>query len=213
MLELARKQGWEGIIAKRVDSKYRAGDRSRDWLKLKVEFRQEFVVGGYTEPRNSRQHIGALLLGYFDKEQLIYVGHTGGGFTGAGLAEMYRRLEPLERKTSPFAEVPKTNERAHWVEPRIVVEVKFSEWTADGKLRQPIYLGTRDDKDPYEVGREKQSVQKRIRPSLPQRPTEVNLAREGESMSRRCCRRPGGNQHRSAASRPPENLARLHSRD
>src|SRR5688572_4549138 len=161
MLELARKQGWEGIIAKRVDSKYRPGDRSRDWLKLKVESRQEFVVGGYTEPRNSRQHIGALLLGYFDKERLIYVGHTGGGFTGAGLAGMYRRLEPLERKTSPFAEVPKTNERAHWVEPRIVVEVKFSEWTADGKLRQPIYLGTRDDKDPYEVGREKQSVQKK----------------------------------------------------
>lgn len=161
MLEHAREQGWEGIIAKRTDSRYRPGERSRDWLKLKVEFRQEFVVGGHTEPRNSRQHIGALLLGYFDRDRLIYVGHTGGGFTGAGLAEMYRRLEPLERKTSPFAEVPKTNERAHWVEPRIVVEVKFSEWTADGKLRQPIYLGTRDDKDPYEVGREKQSVQKK----------------------------------------------------
>lgn len=161
MLDLARKQGWEGIIAKRIDSKYRPGDRSRDWLKLKVEFRQEFVVGGYTEPRNSRQHIGALLLGYFDHDRLIYVGHTGGGFTGAGLADMYRRLKPLERKTSPFAEIPKTNERAHWVGPRIVVEVKFSEWTADAKLRQPIYLGTRDDKDPHEVGREKQSVQKK----------------------------------------------------
>ncbi len=161
MFERAGKQGWEGIIAKRIDSRYRPGERSRDWLKLKVEFRQEFVVGGYTEPRNSRQHIGALLLGYFDHDRLIYVGHTGGGFTGAGLAEMYRRLEPLERKTSPFTETPKTNERAHWVEPRIVVEVKFSEWTADGKLRQPIYLGTRDDKDPHEVGREKQNVQKK----------------------------------------------------
>ena len=161
MLEHARKQGWEGIIAKRIDSRYRPGERSRDWLKLKVEFRQEFVVGGYTEPRNSRQHLGALLLGYFDRDRLIYVGHTGGGFTGAGLAEMYRRLKPLERKNSPFAEVPKTNEQAHWVEPQTVVEVKFSEWTADGKLRQPIYLGTRDDKDPHEVGREKQSVQKK----------------------------------------------------
>ena len=161
MLEHARKQGWEGIIAKRIDSLYRPGERSRDWLKLKVEFRQEFVVGGYTEPRNSRQHIGALLLGYFDHDRLIYVGHTGGGFTGAGLAEMYRRLKPLERKTSPFAEIPKTNEQAHWVEPRTVVEVKFSEWTADGKLRQPIYMGTRDDKDPHDVGREKQSVQKK----------------------------------------------------
>jgi bifunctional non-homologous end joining protein LigD len=102
--------GWEGIIAKRTDSRYRPGERSRDWLKLKIEFRQEFVVGGYTEPRNSRQHIGALLLGYFDRDRLIYVGHTGGGFTGAGLAEMYRQLKPLERKTSPFAETPK-NER------------------------------------------------------------------------------------------------------
>lgn len=161
MLELARKQGWEGVIAKRVDSKYHPGERSRSWLKLKIEFRQEFVIGGYTEPRNSRQHLGALLLGYFDHDRLIYVGHTGGGFTGAGLAEMYRRLKPLERKTSPFEEIPRTNERAHWVEPRVVVEVKFSEWTADGKLRQPIYLGTRDDKDPHEVGREKESVQKK----------------------------------------------------
>jgi bifunctional non-homologous end joining protein LigD len=161
MLQLARKQGWEGIIAKRVNSTYHPGERSRSWLKLKVEFRQEFVVGGFTEPRNSRQHLGALLLGYFDQGRLIYVGHTGGGFTSAGLAEMYRHLKPLERKTSPFAEIPRTNEKAHWVDPEIVVEVKFSEWTADGKLRQPIYLGTRDDRNPKEVAREKQSVQKR----------------------------------------------------
>jgi bifunctional non-homologous end joining protein LigD len=160
MLELARKQGWEGIIAKLVTSTYRPGERSRSWLKLKIEFRQEFVVGGFTEPRNSRQHIGALLLGYFDHDRFIYVGHTGGGFTGAGLADMYRRLKPLERKTSPFVEVPRTNEKAHWVKPQVVVEVKFSEWTADGKLRQPIYLGTRDDKDARDVGREKLSVQK-----------------------------------------------------
>jgi bifunctional non-homologous end joining protein LigD len=179
MLEHARKQGWEGIIAKRIDSRYRPGERSRDWLKLKVEFRQEFVVGGYTEPRNSRQHIGALLLGYFDHDRLIYVGHTGSGFTGAGLAEMYGRLKPLERKTSPFAEVPKTNERAHWVEPRTVVEVKFSEWTADGKLRQPIYLGTRDDKDPHEVGRERQSVQKK------ESARSAPVADSGKSRARR----------------------------
>jgi bifunctional non-homologous end joining protein LigD len=161
MLEQARHQGWEGIIAKRTSSTYQPGERSRSWLKLKVEFRQEFVVGGFTEPRNSRQHIGALLLGYFDRGRLIYVGHTGGGFTAAGLAEMYRRLKPLEQTTSPFAEIPRTNERAHWVSPEVIVEVKFSEWTADGKLRQPIYIGTRDDKKPEEVGREKQSVQKK----------------------------------------------------
>jgi bifunctional non-homologous end joining protein LigD len=162
MLEQARKQGWEGVIAKRVDSRYEPGNRSRDWLKLKIEFRQEFVVGGYTEPRNSREHIGAILLGYFDKDKFIYAGHTGGGFSRQGLGDMYRRLKPLERKTSPFSETPKTNEKAHWVEPKIIVEVKFSEWTADRRLRQPIFLGVRDDKEPKEVGVEKTSVQKKV---------------------------------------------------
>ena len=161
MLEKARRQGWEGIIAKRVDSRYEPGTRTRNWLKLKIEFRQEFVVGGYTEPRNSRENIGALLLGYFDHGRFIYVGHTGGGFTRKGLEEMYRRLKPLERKTSPFEETPKTNEMAHWVRPEVVVEVKFSEWTADRRLRQPIFLGVRDDKDPKEVGLEPVSVQKK----------------------------------------------------
>jgi bifunctional non-homologous end joining protein LigD len=164
MLEEARRQGWEGIIAKRVDSRYEPGTRSRNWLKLKIEFRQEFVVGGYTEPRNSREHIGALLLGYFDHGRFIYVGHAGGGFTKQGLEEMYRRLKPLERKTSPFEETPKTNEKAHWVKPEVVVEVKFSEWTADRRLRQPIFLGVRDDKDPKEVGLEAPSVQKKSTP-------------------------------------------------
>jgi bifunctional non-homologous end joining protein LigD len=161
MLEEARRQGWEGIIAKRVDARYEPGSRSRNWLKLKIEFRQEFVVGGYTEPRNSREHIGALLLGYFDHGRFIYVGHTGGGFTRQGLEEMYHRLERLERKTSPFEETPKTNEKAHWVKPEVVVEVKFSEWTADRRLRQPIFLGVRDDKAAKEVGLEPTSVQKK----------------------------------------------------
>jgi bifunctional non-homologous end joining protein LigD len=161
MLALARKQGWEGIIAKRIDSTYDPGSRSRAWLKLKIDNRQEFVVGGFTEPRNSRQHIGALLLGYYDRDRFIYVGHTGGGFTSAGLGEMYRRLDPLEVAKSPFEETPKTNERAHWVKPRVVVEVKFSEWTSDGKLRHPIYLGTRDDKKARDVGREGTSMQKK----------------------------------------------------
>jgi len=161
MLEKARRQGWEGVIAKRIDSVYEPGNRSRNWLKLKIEFRQEFVIGGYTEPRNSREHIGALLLGYFDKDRFIYVGHTGGGFTRQGLEEMYKRLKPLEVKTSPFAETPKTNQKAHWVRPEVVVEVKFSEWTADRRLRQPIFLGVRDDKDAKEVGLEPTSVQKK----------------------------------------------------
>ena len=160
MLARAHHDGWEGIIAKRVDAPYQPGARSRDWLKLKLEFRQEFVVGGWTEPRNTRQHIGALLLGYYDHGRLIYAGNMGGGFDNAGLAEMYEALAPAERKTSPFEETPRPREPVHWVTPKVVVEVKFNEWTTDGKLRQPIYAGTRDDKDPRTVKREGTSVQK-----------------------------------------------------
>ncbi|MFL5638706.1 MAG: DNA ligase D [Gemmatimonadaceae bacterium] len=161
MLDKARRENWEGIIAKRVDSKYEPGNRSHNWLKLKIEFRQEFVIGGFTEPRNTREHIGALLLGYFDHDRFIYAGHTGGGFTRQGLEDMYRRLRPLEVRKSPFEETPKTNEEAHWVRPEVVVEVKFSEWTADRRLRQPIFLGVRDDKNAREVGVEATSVQKK----------------------------------------------------
>lgn len=181
VLAEAREKGWEGIIAKKLGSTYQPGVRSRDWLKLKIEFRQEFVVGGYTEPRNSRQHLGALLLGYFDGGRFIYVGHTGGGFTAKGLGEMYRKLKPLEQKQSPFEEVPKTNERPHWVKPEVVVEVKFNEFTADGMLRQPIYLGTRDDKDAREVGVEKKSIQKKK--AAPKLPVRKSSARARKAVS------------------------------
>ncbi len=155
MLEEAQAHGWEGLMAKRVAAPYRPGQRSKDWLKLKLERRHEFVVGGYTEPRNSREHIGAILLGYYDDDgNLIYAGHTGGGFTRKLLNDMYTRLHRLERKTSPFSTTPQTNEKPHWVRPEVVVEVKFYEWTRDGKLRQPIFLGIREDKDAGEVRRE-----------------------------------------------------------
>ena len=159
MLARARAAGWEGIIAKRTNAPYQPGIRSRDWLKLKLEFRQEFVVGGWTEPRNTRQHIGALLLGYYDHGRLIYAGNMGGGFDNAGLAKMAGILAPLGRKSSPFEETPRQREPVHWVTPKVIVEVKFNEWTSDGKLRQPIYVGTRDDKDPRTVKREEASVQ------------------------------------------------------
>src|ERR1043166_3720754 len=97
MLEEARAKGWEGIMAKLSSAPYKPGERSRDWLKLKIEQRQEFVVGGYTEPRRSRQFLGAILLGYYQDGKLVYAGHTGGGFSGATLADMHRRLKPLER--------------------------------------------------------------------------------------------------------------------
>ena len=164
LLAEARARGWEGVIAKRKDAPYEPGKRSRAWLKLKVEQRQEFVVGGYTEPRNSRQHLGAILLGYYDDNgDLVYAGHTGGGFSRRTLTDMHRRLTALERKTSPFVRQPRTNEKAHWVRPRIVVEVKFNEWTTDGKLRQPIFVGIRDDKDPGDVRREPVSIATRAR--------------------------------------------------
>lgn len=152
MLQLAADGGWEGIIAKEIHSPYTPGKRSRLWLKLKLEKRQEFVVGGFTEPRRSRKHIGALLLGYYSSaDDLIYVGHTGGGFSEQALQSMYELLAPLQQDTSPFTTTPRTNERAHWVAPEVVVEVRYNELTSQGKLRQPIFLGVRDDKDPSEV--------------------------------------------------------------
>jgi bifunctional non-homologous end joining protein LigD len=161
MLARARRAGWEGIIAKRTDARYRAGSRSDDWLKLKLQFRAEFVVGGFTEPRRTRPFLGALLLGAHDATgRLQYVGHMGGGFDREGLRAMRGRLEKIARRTSPFPATPRTNERAHWVAPRVVVEVKFAEWTADGKLRQPIFLGVRDDKAARDVTIESVSLQR-----------------------------------------------------
>ena len=161
MLARARRAGWEGIIAKRIDARYRPGARSDDWLKLKLQFRAEFVVGGFTEPRNSRPYLGALLLGAHDASgRLIYVGHMGGGFDREALRAMRARLDRLERRTSPFEDSPRTNEPAHWVAPKLVVEVKFAEWTSDGRLRQPIYLGVRDDKAARDVTLEGVSMQR-----------------------------------------------------
>ncbi|MQA90555.1 MAG: DNA ligase D [Gemmatimonas sp.] len=151
----AKREGWEGLIAKRKDATYRPGLRTGDWLKVKLENRQEFIVGGWTEPRKSRPFLGAILLGYYDGDgKLEYAGHTGTGFSNDQLEEMYKRLRPLERKTPPFTAKPRTNERAHWTRPSVVVEVKFNEWTRDGKLRQPAFVGFREDKEAKEVVRE-----------------------------------------------------------
>jgi len=153
----AGRRGVEGIVAKRRDSPYRSG-RSRDWLKVKTILRQEFVVAGWTEPRGSRRHIGALLLGLYRKSVLTYAGHVGTGFDEITLADLYRRLAPLETKRSPLAAAPKTNSPAHWVRPRLVAEIKFGEWTRDGILRQPVYVGLRIDKRPQDCVREEPVV-------------------------------------------------------
>jgi bifunctional non-homologous end joining protein LigD len=166
MLRKARRHGWEGVIAKRSDGRYDPGRRSRSWLKLKIERRQEFVIGGWTEPRNSREHIGAILLGYYDRSgSLVYAGHTGTGFSRQSLADLYRQLERVERKRSPFSTTPRTNEAAHWTRPIVVVEIKFNEWTSDGKLRQPVFIGVRTDKPAKEVVREPESIVRSARPT------------------------------------------------
>jgi bifunctional non-homologous end joining protein LigD len=164
MLRRARRYGWEGVIAKRADAAYAVGRRTRDWLKLKIERRQEFVVGGWTEPRKSREDLGAILVGYYDASgALIYAGHTGTGFTRASLADIHRRLKRIERAKSPFTMTPRTNEPAHWTRPMVVVEIKFSEWTSDGRLRQPVFVGLRDDKDAKTVVREPESLARSAR--------------------------------------------------
>ena len=150
----ALARGWEGLIAKRADSRYKSGARTPDWRKLKIVQVQEFVIGGWTEPRNARSYFGALLLGVYDGPRLEYVGHIGTGFTEAELDRVMARLRPLETGRCPFATTPPSNERPHWVEPKLVAQVKFTEWTADARLRHPVYLGLRDDKRPTDVHRE-----------------------------------------------------------
>ena len=167
LLRRAAAAGWEGIMAKRASARYAPGVRSRDWLKLKLERQQEFVIGGYTEPRNTRPHLGALLLGYFDGGELQYAGHVGTGFTHAELARIYRQLRALERASSPFRTTPVTNAPAHWVRPSLIAEVRFNEWTNDGHLRQPVYLGLRTDKSAGDIVREAVTVSRTsVRPVL-----------------------------------------------
>jgi ATP-dependent DNA ligase len=146
--------GWEGLIAKRADAPYRPG-RTRDWLKFKCESGQEFVVGGFTDPQGTRTGFGALLLGYYDpSHQLIYAGKVGTGFTQQTLDSLHATLAGLEQDHSPFADGKLPRSGVHWVQPRLVAEVGFSEWTAAGELRHPRFQGLRDDKDPADVVRE-----------------------------------------------------------
>jgi bifunctional non-homologous end joining protein LigD len=147
--------GWEGLVVKRSDAPYRPG-RSKDWLKFKCQEGQEFVIGGYTDPKGSRTGFGALLLGYYDPDgKLAYAGKVGTGFDEATLASLARTLSGLERPQSPFdrGAVPRTG--VHWVEPSLVGQVAFSEWTRAGELRHPRFEGLRRDKDPASVTREK----------------------------------------------------------
>lgn len=152
-LEEACQKGWEGLIAKRASSAYEHS-RSRAWLKFKCGNRQEFVIGGYTDPRGSRRGFGALLVGYYDGGALRYAGKVGTGYDDELLEKLGGRLQRIERETCPFGESPRER-GAHWVAPRLVGEVGFTEWTRDGKLRHPRFLGLREDKSPKQVRRER----------------------------------------------------------
>jgi DNA ligase D-like protein (predicted ligase) len=152
--ERACRAGWEGIIAKRADSPYRAG-RSRDWLKLKCRFEQELVIGGFTDPQRSRVGLGALLVGYYEDGRLRYAGKVGTGFDTHTLVDLRARLDALEIPDPPFDEpVKPVPKGTHWVRPELVAQIAFAEWTDAGRLRHPRFLGLRVDKPPHEVVRE-----------------------------------------------------------
>ena len=156
LYEDACARGLEGIIAKRADSPYRS-TRSRDWLKLKCHAEQELVIGGFTAPQGSRTDFGALLVGYWEDGSLAYAGKVGTDFDRATLADLGARLRELDRDESPFAVVDPVPRRTRWVEPRLVGQIGFTEWTRDGRLRHPRYLGLRDDKPAADVVRERPS--------------------------------------------------------
>ncbi len=184
----AVEQDLEGIIGKRSDSTYAKGVRSKSWVKIKNHKGQEAVIGGYTAPRNGRKHFGALLLGVYDKGKLVYTGHTGTGFDDRTLDELMAAMKPLVRATSPFSEMVDANMPPVWVAPKLVCNIKFSEWTRDGHMRHPVFMGLRTDKSAREVSKEptkkSEGTMARSRPvkaiSLPER--KVKGQKESEAI-------------------------------
>jgi bifunctional non-homologous end joining protein LigD len=150
-----QKRGLEGVVAKKADSTYHENDRGSAWLKIKTHLRQEVVIGGFTEPRGTRKHLGSLIVGVYQKGELVYVGHSGGGIPDDQRKALRATLDKLERKTSPFVIQPKPNAPVHWVKPELVCEMNFSEWTSDGYMRHPSFVGMREDKKPVNVRRER----------------------------------------------------------
>jgi bifunctional non-homologous end joining protein LigD len=159
LFDAAREQRYEGVVSKRAGSRYLSGKRTRDWLKVKTRDRQEFLIAGYTKGQGRRERsFGSLVLAVREGDELVYVGNCGTGFDEAEIDRLLARLKPLQRQTPPFREVPKMPRVRKgdvvWVEPELVCEVEFVEWTHDGHLRAPVYIGLREDKEPEEVRRE-----------------------------------------------------------
>jgi bifunctional non-homologous end joining protein LigD len=167
LLEEVKRRGLEGIIGKQRNSVYEPGRRSGAWIKLKCVNEQEFVIGGYTPPQGARKHFGAILVGYYEKKRLVFAGKVGTGFTTKSLATLKKKFRPKERGECPFVDLPSKQNgqwvqgitpsmmrKMHWLDPVFVCEIKFAEWTRDGKLRAPVFLGLREDKRPGDVVRE-----------------------------------------------------------
>jgi len=153
LLKQVEKKGGEGLIAKKISSKYYINKRSKDWLKIKVTKEQEMVIGGYTNPQGSRSNFGSLLLGYYEDGKFLYSGKVGTGFNEDSLNDMYEKLVALEQDASPFEVKPKER-GAHWVKPDLVAQIKYSEWTETNSLRHPVFIALRNDKNPKDVVRE-----------------------------------------------------------
>jgi bifunctional non-homologous end joining protein LigD len=177
---VALNQGLEGMMAKKQNSLYKPGERTDNWLKIKVNNRQEVVIAGYTEPRNTRKYFGSLLLGLYDNNELVYIGHTGSGFTAKSLDEIYKKLQPLVVSKCPFPKPPKTNMPATWVKPKLVCEIKFTEWTKDKIARHPIFMGLRTDKKPGEAIFETSKNMATLSNSNKKKPEAVASARLGK---------------------------------
>jgi bifunctional non-homologous end joining protein LigD len=153
--QVVKDKGLEGIIAKHSQSTYHPGLRSRQWLKIKTRLTQEGVIAGFTAPQGGRKYFGSLVLGAFEAGELIYIGHSGGGFGAADLKKIYDRLQPLVQPRCPFKREPATNAPATWVKPELVCEVAFAGWTEEGLMRHPVFSRLREDKAPREVALEK----------------------------------------------------------
>jgi len=152
----AEKLGLEGVMGKRAASPYRSGERSADWLKIKTTRRQEAVIVGFTTPRRSRPYFGALVLAVRDGKAWRYIGHVGTGFSQAALKDLHGKLSLLRTEASPFKERVKDEAATTWVKPKLVAEIKFTEWTKAGEMRHPAYVGLRDDKRPQDVVQERE---------------------------------------------------------
>jgi len=153
--KVVRDKRLEGIVAKQGRSPYHIGRRSRQWLKIKTQFTQEGVIAGFTEPKGGRRYFGSLVLGAYDGDELIYIGHSGGGFGAESLRAIHEKLQPLVQAECPFAADPTPNTKVTWVKPELVCEVTFAGWTEEGIMRQPVFSRLREDKDAREVRREK----------------------------------------------------------